>query len=355
MNKYRFFPGAIVLAIALIAMMTEEVPAWLSLILITAAAVLFIYGSRGTVYFTKAVKAINSMDPVRKQKGIDLMRKALDAGLSNENAVVAASVMLQNDEIERAKNVLEPLSKSKERKVAGPALSSLSMYYWLNDDYTKAIELCEKAKEIGYVSRNLCINLLTYYLAAGKTREFSDLLSEMGTSGAASPAIVDFIAVNEMFHGNWKQAGAYLEALCIEATPSFPDAYVHFAQVYMHYGAIAEARKMLSEALDTDFARYSVYSKESVSEMLRILSDGMECIPFVEAANRDNKAILRIVNGKLPRYEKAEESTDLPDVLPGYPAMPDFRNEIQEEDLDDREANTELTEADEKWLSRHGD
>lgn len=356
MRKYRFIPGAGVLALALIAMMNEDVPAVIGLILIIAAAILLIFASRGTVYFSKAVRAINSSEPGKKEKGVELMEKALKAGLSDENAVVAASVLLQNDNEEKAKEILEPLSMSKERKVAGPALSSLSMYYWLQRDYAKAIELCEKSKSIGYVSRNLCINLLTYYLAAGKTREFSELLDEMGTSGGSSPAIVDFVAVNAMFHGQWKQAGAYLEALCSEARPNFPDAYVHFAQVYMHYGDVKNARRLFSEALDADFARYSVYTKETVKEMLNLLNDKQCCRPFIEAANRDNKAILKIVNGTIPNFEKAETDEEIPDVLPGFPALPDFSEVISnEEEDDDREANTELTEADERWLKRHED
>ena len=140
MRKYRFIPGAGVLALALIAMMNEDVPAVIGLILIIAAAILLIFASRGTVYFSKAVRAINSSEPGKKEKGVELMEKALKAGLSDENAVVAASVLLQNDNEEKAKEILEPLSMSKERKVAGPALSSLSMYYWLQKDYAKAID-----------------------------------------------------------------------------------------------------------------------------------------------------------------------------------------------------------------------
>ncbi len=355
MKKYRFVPGVALLVISFITMMNENFPVIISMALLIAASALFIYGSRGTVYFTKAVKAINSGDPIKKQKGVELMKKALNAGLSNENAVVAASVMLQNDDVDEAREALEELAKAQDKKVSGSAMSSLSMYYWLVGDNDTAIELCEKAMKLGFVSRNLCINLLTYYLAAGKTREFGELLQQMGTSGAASPAVVDFLALNEMFHGKWKQAGAYLEALCVEATPGFPDAYIHFAQVYMHYGEIAKAIGMLKEALDADFARYSVYTKDYVNEMIRILSDGHECVPFIEAANRDNKAILKIANGKFPKYERSEEEFTLP-VIPGYPALPDFKLVVSTADTDDdRDANIELSEADEKWLEKHQD
>ncbi len=355
MKKYRYIPGAVLLALSLIGMMTEGVPEWLSFILLIAAAVSVVFASRGMLSYSKAVKAINSGDYAKKQEGVRLMEKAVDAGLPDESAVVAASVLLQNGREDKGKELLESLAKSTNRKVSGPALASLSMYYWMTGEYGRAIELCEKAKSDGYSSRNLYINLLTYYLAAGKTREFSDLLEEMGTSGAAAPAIVDFHAVNEMLRGDWRQAGTFLEALCTEARPGFPDPYIHFAQVHMHYGNIGKAKEMLTEALDADYARYSVYKKETVAEMLRILSDSHECVPFVEAANRDNKAILKIVNGTLPRYERSEEECTL-SQLPGYPEEPVFSEvlkEAVEEDDDDRDANTELTEADERWLRRH--
>ena len=88
--------------------------------------------------------------------------------------------------------------------------------------------------------------------------------------------------------------------------------------------------------------------------MLRALSDSYECVPFTEAANRDNKAILKIVNGGLPRWEAAAEPFT-GDAIPGYPAMPEFKLEIRnaEEELDDRDVDTELNEDDERWLERH--
>ena len=354
MKKYRYVPGVVLLVLALISMSTEGVPEWLSMALCLVAVAAMVYASRGMASYAKAVKKINSSTAEGKAEGVALMKKALKAGLSDSSAVVAGAVLLQNDDPEMAKDVLERLSSSTDRKVSSPAMTSLSMYYWTKKDYQKAIELCEKAKANGYSTRNLQINLLTYYIAAGKTREFDELLHEMGTSGAASPAIVDFHAINEMLHGDWKQAGAFLEALCLEAKPKFPDPYVHFAQVYLHYGDLGDARKLLEEALHAEYARFSVYTKEGVSEMLRALSDSYECVPFTEAANRDNKAILKIVNGGLPRWEAAAEPFT-GDAIPGYPAMPQFKLEIRnaEVELDDRDVDTELNEDDERWLERH--
>ena len=281
MRKYRFIPGAGVLALALIAMMNEDVPAVIGLILIIAAAILLIFASRGTVYFSKAVRAINSSEPGKKEKGVELMEKALKAGLSDENAVVAASVLLQNDNEEKAKEILEPLSMSKERKVAGPALSSLSMYYWLQKDYAKAIELCEKSKSIGYVSRNLCINLLTYYLAAGKTREFSELLDEMGTSGGSSPAIVDFVAVKAELAKKIHRQPTEDDLL---GYIMYPKVFVDYFNNHQKYGAV----------MDLDTTTY--YQGMRPGETLRIkIGTGKEMIlklDFVSPTDQDGQRTL---------------------------------------------------------------
>ena len=228
-------------------------------------------------------------------------------------------------------------------------MTSLSMYWWMKKDYQKAIDLCLEAKKKGYVSKNIYINLLTYYLAAGKTKDFSETLKEMGTSGASSPAIVDFIAVNEMLHGNWKQAGAYLEALCNEASPAFPDPYIHFAQVHLHYGNLRDARAMMEKAVAAEYARYSVYTRDTAKAMLKAISSERDILPFAEAAERN---VLLIVNGQLPEWKPSDEGFE-GDTIPGCPEEPLFREMLKEEELDDREANTELTEKDEEWLRRH--
>ncbi|MBO8435907.1 MAG: hypothetical protein IAA97_02890 [Spirochaetes bacterium] len=350
-GKYRYVPGTILLCLALIGFITEQIPGWMSFLLLIASCIQMIYASRGTGIYNKAIKLINKGNMT---EGVALMKKALIAGLSDSDAVVAAALVLQNDDAELAKETLERLTKASDGKIAGSALAYLSMYYWMQQDYSQAIALCEKAKANGYSSRNLQVNLLTYYLAAGKTKEFSALVDEIGTSGASSPAIVDFIAVREMLRGGWLQAGTYLQALCNEATPAFPDPYVHFAQVYLHYGDLEKAREALKKAEIKEYAKYSVYKREMVSEMLRIISDSKECVPFTQAANRDNKAIVKIANGQIPAYTPSEEEFLLP-VIPGYPAEPDFSATLkQEESLDDeREISTDLTASDEEWLKKH--
>ena len=349
-GKYRYIPGTILLCLSLIGMITEGVPAWLSFALLVISCILMIFASRGTGIYNKAIKLVNTG---KIEEGTQLMKKTLSAGLSHSDSVVAAAIVLQNDDPELAKDTLERLTKASDGKIAGSALAYLSMYYWIQKDYDKAIELCEKAKANGYTSRTLNINLLTYYLAAGKTKEFSALVDEIGTSGASAPAIVDFIAVREMLRGAWLQAGTYLQALCNEAVPAFPDPYVHFAQVYLHYGNLEKARKALEKAEMKEYARYSVYTREMVSEMLRIISDPKECVPFTQAANRDNKAIVKIANGRLPEFTPDDEDFTLP-VIPGYPAEPDFAELLNQDDtLDEREISTDLTEDDEKWLKKH--
>lgn len=348
-GKYRLVPGAVLIVAALISMSIEGTPGWVGLAFVVLAVIALALANRGVYIYTKAIRMINSGHS-DKQQTTAMMKKALSIGLPQNYAMVAATLMLQDDDPEAARKVLEPLAKASDGKIAGGAMTSLSMYWWMKKDYQKAIDLCLEAKKKGYVSKNIYINLLTYYLAAGKTKDFSETLKEMGTSGASSPAIVDFIAVNEMLHGNWKQAGAYLEALCNEASPAFPDPYIHFAQVHLHYGNLRDARAMMEKAVAAEYARYSVYTRDTAKSMLKAISSEKDILPFAEAAERN---VLLIVNGQLPEWKQSDEGFE-GDTIPGCPEEPLFREMLKkEEELDDREANTELTEKDEEWLRRH--
>ena len=350
MGKYRYLPGAGLFALALIAMITEEVPAWLSLVILAAAAIALIIASRGTIYFTRGVKKVKDG---KREEALALFEKALDLGLSNSYQSIAATVLLQEGDAEKGRKYLEPLVKVSDTKLRSNAEVSLSMYYWLSGDIDKAISLCEDARSIGCRDRNLYINLCTYYLADKRVNEFREMLKEYGTKGAASPSFVDFHAVSGMLRGDWKNAGSYLEALFESMNPDFADPYVHFAEVYLHYGELAKARKMLELAKKTEFGRFSVYSVEMIDEMLRAVSDPAECVAFAEAAEKN---VLRIVNGKLPLAWKTPEAKICrEDVIPGFPAMPSFSGKPHDadEDADDGFVNTEITDDDEEWLRRH--
>ena len=351
MKRARFIPGALLLAAAVIIMLTESLPYWISFILLFGAALCLIYGSRGAYYFSKGAKYVSMKDKESIAKASVLFRKALKAGLPENYALYAGTFFIQQDDAELGKNVLEPITARKDPKLSAPAMTSLSMYYYSKADYEKAISLCEKAKELGYKNHNLLIDLATYYLAAGKVKEFRLLCKELEAKADSSPAMLDFLAIDDILSGKFRSAGGYLQRLFEHHIPDFADPYVHSAEVYLHYGDIENALKKLNEGKDKRFTRFSIYSAEYIETMISALENPKERVPFTEAVN---SSPLLIINGKLPQWDASEtECNDM--KLPGYPVMEGFEieayNEIPEEE--GGEISTDLTEEDEEWLRKH--
>ena len=146
MKRARFIPGVILLIAAVFTLLTESLPYWISMILLLGAALCLVYTSRGAYFFSKGAKLVATKQKENIAKAADLFRKALKAGLPENYAVYAGTFFIQQDDAEIGKNVLEPITRRNDPKLAAPAMTSLSMYYYAKKDYDNAIELCEKAK-----------------------------------------------------------------------------------------------------------------------------------------------------------------------------------------------------------------
>lgn len=351
MKRARFIPGVILLIAAVFTLLTESLPYWISMILLLGAALCLVYTSRGAYFFSKGAKLVATKQKENIAKAADLFRKALKAGLPENYAVYAGTFFIQQDDAEIGKNVLEPITRRNDPKLAAPAMTSLSMYYYAKKDYDKAIELCEKAKELGYKNHNLYIDLATYYLKAERIKEFHILMNEMEKMADSSPAILDFVAINDILIGKFRSAGGRLQLLFEHHIPDFADPYVHSAQVYLHYGDVENALKKLNEAKEQRFLRFSIYNKETIERMIEALGNPKERVPFTEAVNASP---LVVINGSLPEW-KASETECNEMLLPDYPKLEGFEieayDEVSEEDGGD--INTDITDDDEEWLRKH--
>lgn len=354
MRKYHTLPALILLAVSIVLLMIESVPKAAALTVLVIAALLLVYLSRGNLYFSRAVNIVRGNKKEKYPKAIDLFTKALKAGLPSKFAVVAASMLLQNGKAEEAKGYLEPLTKDSDASIAAEASVTLSMYYWYIKDLDKAIELCENVKEKGKADKNLYINLATYYLKAGRTRDFKDLMKEIDIGKYKSAAMIDFNAVNALLEKNWRRAGQLLTALLDGPQPSFADPYVHLAMVYLHYGKLDEALKYLTAGQGTRFNATSIYQKEDIDRLVSALQSPDENLSAALAVNRHT---LDMVNGSIPSWSKNTGD----DIKHSFPELPDFFGELEEADEeaeaeDERDdVNTDITDEDEEWLKRHKD
>ena len=351
MRRYGYIPGAVLLALALILIAQGTAPLAVSLIILAAAIISLVMASRGTFFFVRGTALARTGKEEDRKKALRLFSRALACGLSETYQAMAATLLLQEGDIEEGRKYLEPLASSKDPKIRNSALVSLSMYFWATGNTEKAIKLCEEARNGGCRDRNLWINLCTYYLSAGKTNAFRAFLSSY--PGQTTIAIEDLRAVEAMLRGDWKSAGMILHAVLSAESPAFADPYVHAAEVYLHYGERDAAEQMLRKAEEAVPGRFAVYSRETIGRMLRAVTDDSSCDAFASAAERN---VLRIVNGKLPLSWEGEGGARVAGGrLPGRPSLPDFSIAAPASQPlpGSDEPDTDLGEDDEEWLRKH--
>lgn len=324
------------------------------LVIMGIALLLILLTRRGSIYFAQANKNYVSKDPEKRPRAIELYKKALKAGVPAKYTTTISSLLIQNGEAETGAKALEKLilKGGKDKKSISDAKTALSMAAWINGDLDKAIRLCEEVYKAGDKSANLYINLSTYYLEAGRCEDFGTLAKEFRKNTALrSPALLDLAAVDELLvRRNWKAAGSILKEMLDKKTYTFADPYVHMAQVKMHYGQRKEALSYIEKALENSvFSDTAIISRETLEELARLLSDEENALRLMSANEIDP---LALVNGSIPEltdkimtFEKETEEVSC-----------DNTNSVSkpEEERDDDDVSTDLTDADEEWMRKHG-
>ena len=348
MKKYRTVPATILLIAGLIMILSGNIPRYFPIIFLALSLILYIWTSRGSMYFAKANKIMQKDGRENIEKSRPYYEKAYKAGVPLNYELYIGIVMVQYFDYEQGGEILKRLSENRNQKIAFQALDSLSMYYWIKKDYKEAISTAEKAKEMNLKDRNLYINLCTYYLAAGDERKFRLTLKEAYRNKLESVALLDLEAVLQIIDGNYMRAGGFLKSLFEIKEPRFIDPYVHEAMVYMHYGEADKAISILNKGLaNCYFSNTSVLDQEGIRKMIGILENAETKHSFMKAAEEEK---LNLINGIIPEAKECADSNV-------YPPLPDFISEnIKKEDInekDEGDIDTSLTDEDEEWLKKH--
>ena len=350
LKKYRTIIPVAIIAISFAMTLSQSIPKVIPVVMMAIAAILLIYTSRGTLYFSKASKALNKKEEGSMEKAIALYEKAYNAGLPYQYLFVIGTIFLQHGDIEKGKQALIDATKATDKKLAFQATEALSMYYWIKKDLDKAIELCIMARDMNLRDKNLYINLGSYYLAKGDTKEFKHVLKEAFKYKQESSALIDMQAQCLMLTGDWHRAGNFLHTLFTQTTPAYIDPYIHFAYVYMHYGDVDMARKYLSDCLEkASFSNMSLYSKEDIEEMIAALDNEKTRWAFVDNATAN---VLASFNGVMPSYNREITKPEF-EALPTFTLEGKMQEEINEKA--ENEPDTSLNEEDEIWLQNHQD
>ena len=341
---------AIILIVAAFAVFGSNTT--VQIIILLAALLALLYTRRSTMYFARANKAYTA----KKGDCIQLYNKAVNAGLAYKYLVIAGTILIKEGAVESGKNALYKIINDrhfKDSTIISQAKIALSMGYYQEQDYAKAASICEEVMNTDYRDKNLYINLSTYLLALCRLDDFYSLVDEFSSkSRLETPALADLQVTRCILQGDFIKAYQMLTSFMKQYTFNFADPYVHFAQVYMHYGEAGKAAEILRECLaKVLFEPIYIIPKDVIRLLIEKLSDPAAAAAVMAANNADP---LALINGHMPQPYSGEITfasfSEIEDSLKA-----EETEKRRQKSLIERAHSTDLTDEDEQWLKKHQD
>ncbi|NBK24890.1 MAG: tetratricopeptide repeat protein [Spirochaetia bacterium] len=333
---------------------TLPIPTYSKYLLVALLLGGLLYWKRALILYIRANRKITSTNSKDWELAWPLYRKAMRSGLLPTFRVTAASMFLQRGDAQEGKQIIEEYlssTKGRDETLDKVAKTMVSMAYWMEGDLDKALQTVEEVYQSGYRDKNLFINYTTYALEQGDLAKAEELLEESGNLENTSPGIRDNRGWIHLIKGEWVEARELYREL-VERKPRFPEPYVHYAQVKLHYGLVGEAMELLESALGARYSNTSGMKMETIEKMLSLLKD-----PDTrrKTAVEIDKDCASVASGKLPAPLSGEFEREEALTLEGFASLPK-KQEKQARKLQESERlpNTELTEEDLEYLRKHG-
>ena len=330
------------------------IPTYSKVLIVAVVLGAFIYFKRSVFYYVKANKKVTDPNEEVWKEAWPLYRKAIGSGLQKQFVITAASMFLQRGDAHEGKQIIqEYLSSEKHRNetLDNIAKTMISMAYWMEGDLQKAIDTVEEVYQGGYRDKNIFINYTTYALEAGDLKKAKELLDASADMEKTSPGIHDNRGWLYLLTGKWEKAAVLYEDL-VNREPKFPEPYVHYAQVKIHYGLVGEAIALLEKALEARFANTSGMNKATITALKTALENPETRVKTAKEIDQDTK---EVASGRLPKpinesFAKTDELI-LPDFappkeLPKAVQKQEAVNPEKDDDEEERIPNTDLTEED---------
>ncbi|MFA6840318.1 MAG: tetratricopeptide repeat protein [Sphaerochaetaceae bacterium] len=252
------------------------IPVWARAVIIIVLAAAFAFWRRSIIYFLIGNRKMAGDE--KKGKTPDLesawnwYRKAWDAHIRLDYGAIIGSTFIQRGDVEYGKKILETvISRMPGTDLEKSTKVALSMALWRLDDLQGAIDVLEEVRASGYSDKNLYVNLGTYLLEKGEYRRAKKINDEAKKIGPESPGITDNRGWYYIATGDWNNARKLYDELTDERRPRFPEAYVHGAQVKLHFGDVEGAIEQLERALAQKFVLTTGVSREVIEQMLEDL------------------------------------------------------------------------------------
>ena len=114
MRKYKTAAALLIIVLMIAYTFFVDSSNEAKLIILIAGLVVLAVLNRGNAVYAKATKILARKNPAELESAVRLMEKALDLGCSENNTVIAATLVLQHGNIEKAKKSLEEVKDSSK-------------------------------------------------------------------------------------------------------------------------------------------------------------------------------------------------------------------------------------------------
>ncbi len=327
------------------------IASYLKMAIIALLLVALLFFRRSVFYYIQANKRVTSSDPKDWDQAWVLYRKAIKAGLQKQFVINAASMFLQQGDAQEGKAIIETYlatANGRNADLDAIAKTMVSMTYWMGKDLPKALKTVEEVYKTGYRDKNLFVNYSTYALENGDIQLAKRLLDESKELEKSSPGLRDNRGWLYLLEGAWEKADTLYTEL-VPRNPRFPEPYVHFAQVKLHYGLAKEAIDLLAEALKARFTNTCAMHPQTIEAMLARLKN-----PATRrlAAMEIDQDTANVARGNLPKALSLKFETENAEVLSGFSERP-IPTKPSPEKEEERLPNTDLTEEDLVYIKTH--
>ncbi len=307
----------------------------------------FIFIRRGYIFFSQGAGYFRAG---QEEKAMKKLRAAVRAGIGAEYRISVASVFIQRGAVDEGIEILEKtLRENNSVTDTNRAKIALSMGLWVKGDLKKAISLLEDVKESGYADDNLYVNLSTYLLTDNQIDKARKIVKEADEKGVALNAMDDNRGWLDIVSGRWNKAEEKFDRLINEECVTFPEPYVHGAQVAVHKNEPEKAMTYLAWCLARPFSTTSTFKTDYVKSLLAGIQNPATSKTFMKAmeenknlvaAGLDFEGMEAAASFDGPAFVAPEQKRRLPSKAPASDPT------AVTKDDDDRMPDTELDEND---------
>lgn len=330
-----------------------------------------IYLNRALLFFIQGNRYILNKKGNTTDKAWIYYKKAFNTGkLELKYLVTMGNVLALKGDPYFSIEVLDEVIKSSksDKTLKNQARVQKSMALERLDKIDEAINILQEAREQGYKDKSLYINLGCYLLYNDNIDDAVEVLDESIEYEKTNAGALDNRGWLYIAQEQWEKA-TQLYSDMMDRKPSFPDPYVHAAQVKLHYGKKEEAIKLLKSSIEKKWSDASFFNQNIIKEIIKNLEIENNNL-YISKFNASFSEIAKGLNLKefnenelndLQTLEFEEEPENVDEIIinENIDEKDNIDNDINldnsvirnrgEEDF----PNTELTEEDLKWEENH--